>query len=536
MNFIEEIIKNDNLPNVGNFRFPPEPNKMDIKNNKGGLHIGHAKSVFLNYGLAEKYNTECFLRFDDTNPLSESSEAEAGIIKDIKWLIKKEPIVKRASDNFEFIYKCAVKLIENGLAYIDFSTSEEIANGKGTPVTNGTPNKYRSYSIEDNLKIFNDMYLGKYKEGEVVLRAKIDLNSPNMIMRDPILYRIISKEHHTTKDKWRIYPMYDFAHPICDYLEDIKYSLCTLEFEVHRPLYEWVLEKSELSGPRQIEFARLNLEYALTSKRKIKELIESNVVSDISDPRLFSIAALKRRGYTADSLKNFCEKISVTKNNSLTSIDLLEECLRDDLNKSSKRFMGVFDPIKLTLVNYSGSELLDIENNPEDTALGNRKVSFSSNLLIERDDYLDTDDKKWFRLKPGGLVRLKGAYIIACLGVNRNEMGDVVEVLAEYIPETKSGLKTDIKAKGTIHWIDGNNYNEFILNEFSYLFKDKDNFGELNDASIVKSKVLIEKITLPEEETFQLIRKGYYITDSIIGEINKTIGIKSSTFIKNFLG
>lgn len=528
MNFIEEIIKNDNLSSVGNFRFPPEPNAKS-------LHIGHAKSVYLNYGLAEKYNTNCFLRFDDTNPNTESTENEAGIIEDVKWLIKKEPIIKRASDNFEFIYKCAIKLIGKGLAYVDFSTSEEIANGKGTPITNGTPNKYRSYSIEENLKIFNDMYLGKYKEGEVVLRAKIDLTSPNMIMRDPILYRIIDKEHHTTKDKWKIYPMYDFAHPICDYIEDIKYSLCTLEFEVHRPLYEWVLENSDLNGPRQIEFARLNLEYALTSKRKIKELIDNGIVSDISDPRLFSIAALKRRGYTANALKNFCEKISVTKNNSLTSIDLLEECLRDDLNKSSKRLMGVLNPIKLSIVNYEGTELLDIENNPEEPTLGCRKVSFSSNLLIEREDYLETDDKKWFRLKPNGLVRLKGAYIIKCLGVNRNEMGDVTEVLAEYFPETKSGLKTDLKVKGTIHWIDANNYTKFVLNKYSYLFKDKDNFDEINESSIDKTEVSIEKVNITKGETFQLIRNGYYILDNISSEINSTIGIKSNSFIKNFL-
>ncbi len=524
MNFIEEIIENDKLPNIGNFRFPPEPNAKS-------LHIGHSKSVFLNYGLAEKYNTNCFLRFDDTNPNSESTESELGIIEDVKWLIGKDPIIKRASDNFEFIYKSAIDLISKGLAYIDFSTSEEIAFGKGSPTKIGIANKYRTYPIEDNLKIFDDMFLGKYKEGKVVLRAKIDLSSPNMIMRDPILYRIINKEHHTTKNKWCIYPMYDLAHPICDFIEDIKYSLCTLEFEVHRPLYEWVLNSLDLKGPRQIEFARLNIEYGLTSKRKIKELIDNKIVSDISDPRLFTIKALRRKGYTSKSLKDFCDKLSVTKNNSLSSISLLEECLRDDLNKNSKRLMGVINPIKLTLINYNGNEY-----NPEDPSLGSRKVSFSKNLLIEKEDYLDTDDKKWFRLKPNGLVRLKGAYIIKCIDVIKNEYGEVGEILAEYLPETKSGLKTDIKAKGTIHWVDSGNYKEYVVNNYSFLFKEKDNFDVINEDSFSKGKVLIEKNNLPIGETFQLIRKGYYILDSNdTSSINKTIDIKSSIFIKNFL-
>jgi glutaminyl-tRNA synthetase len=408
MNFIEEkIINKGNLEKL-KLRFPPEPN--------GYLHIGHAKSICLNFGLAEKYNKICNLRFDDTNPTSEDSHFVESIKNDIKWLgYNWEGEVKFTSDYFNFIYDCAVVLIKKGLAYVDDSTSEEIALLKGTTTLPGKPSPYYSRTVEENLDLFEKMKNGEFMEGSKILRAKIDMASPNMILRDPVIYRIINKTHHHVGDVWKIYPMYDFAHPISDYYEGITDSLCTLEFEVHRPLYNWILNNLELPNalPEETEFSRLNIEYTVMSKRKLKRLVEEGFVSGWDDPRMPTISGLKRRGYTPDSIKNFCETIGVTRINSVIDYNLLEECLRMDLNKKANRIMGVIDPVKVTITNWeNGTEMIEIENNPEDKLSGARLVPFSREIWIEREDFKEEADNKFFRLKTGGEVRLKGAYII----------------------------------------------------------------------------------------------------------------------------
>lgn len=529
MNFIEEkILKKGNVENLI-LRFPPEPN--------GYLHLGHAKSICLNFGLAEKYNRFCNLRFDDTNPLSEDELFVNSIIEDVKWLGYNPNIIANASDYFDFIYDCAVVLIKKGLAYVDDSTSEEIAQMKGTPTIPGVNSPYKSRSVEENLDLFHRMKMGEFSEGSKILRANIDMSSPNMILRDPVIYRIIQKPHHKTGDKWKIYPMYDFAHPLSDYTENITDSLCTLEFEVHRPLYMWVLENCDLTNPlpEETEFARLNIDWTVMSKRKLKKLVEGNYVNGWDDPRMPTISGLRRRGFTPGSIKEFCEKISVTKRESIVSYSLLEECLRTELNKSSNRYMGVFDPIKIVITNWNnGVEYVEIENNPEDEQSEKRMVPFTGELFIEREDFREEANNKFHRLKIGGEVRLKGAYIVKAEEVIKNESGEIIEIRCTYDPLTKSGMKVDRKVKGTIHWVSSEHGVNMLVNEYDRLFTcdspdDDDFLNHLNPNSlIVNNSAIFEpsvsncKVGTP----VQMVRKGYYVLDKDGKSWNKTVGLK----------
>lgn len=537
MNFIEEkILEKENVGNKLKLRFPPEPNG-------NGLHLGHAKSICLNFGLAEKYNGECNLRFDDTNPASEKKEYVDSIIKDIEWLGYKPTNVFHASDYFDFLYECAVKLIKKGLAYVDDSTSEEIALLKGTPTVPGRPSPYYSRTIDENLDLFERMKNGEFAEGSKILRAKIDMTSSNMILRDPVMYRIINKSHHHVGDKWKVYPMYDFAHPLSDYIEGITDSLCTLEFEVHRPLYNWFLENLDLENelPEETEFARLNIEYTVMSKRKLKRLVEEGFVSGWDDPRMPTISGLRRRGYTPESIKEFCERISVTRNNSVTSYNLLEECLRNDLNKRANRLMGVMDPIKVVITNWNeffdATREVEIENNPEDETAGKRMVPFSKELWIEREDFREEADNKFFRLKLGGEVRLKGAYVIKANEVIKD--GDkIVEIKCTYDPLTKSGMVMNRKVKGTIHWVSVEHGVNVEVREYDKLFSDptpdkyEDDFINyltkdslvVNDRAVFEPAVLECKPGLP----VQMVRKGYYVRDNDFNKVifNKTVSLK----------
>jgi len=533
MNFIEEkITKKGNLDNII-LRFPPEPN--------GYLHIGHAKSICLNFGLAEKYNRPCNLRFDDTNPLSEDDLFVKSIIEDVKWMGYTPNIIAHTSDYFDFIYDCAINLIKKGLAYVDDSTSEEIAETKGTPTKPGIDSIYKKRTIEENLDLFNKMKLGEFPEGSKTLRANIDMSSPNMILRDPIIYRIIEKPHHRTGDKWKIYPMYDFAHPLSDYIENISDSLCTLEFEVHRPLYMWVLENCDLKNPlpEETEFARLNIDWTVMSKRKLKKLVEGNYVNGWDDPRMPTISGLRRRGFTPNSIKEFCDRISVTKRESVVSYSLLEECLRAELNKSSNRYMGVFDPIKLVITNWDkGVELVEVENNPEDENSGKRKIPFSGELYIEKDDFKEEANNKFHRLKLGGEVRLKGAYIIKATDVVKNDLGDIIEIRCTYDPLTKSGMQVDRKVKGTIHWVSIEHGVSMIVNEYDKLFtteypdkKDDDFLNYINKESLIINNKAVFEPSVEDckiGETIQMIRKGYYTLDEYSNSWNKTTGLKES--------
>lgn len=532
MNFIEEkIIEKGNVENC-KFRFPPE--------NNGFLHIGHAKSICLNFGLAAKYNRPCNLRFDDTNPTNESDEYTKAIIKDIEWLGYKPAEVLHTSNYFEFIYECAIKLIKKDLAYIDDSTSEEIAALKGTPTTIGKPSPYYSRTIEENLDLFTRMKNGEFTEGSKTLRAKIDMASPNMILRDPIIYRVINKTHHHTEDVWKIYPMYDFAHPLSDYIEGITDSLCTLEFEVHRPLYNWFLNNLDFKNelPEETEFARLNIDYTVMSKRKLKRLVEENFVSGWDDPRMPTISGLRRRGYTPESLKNFCETIGVTRINSVISHKLLEECLRNDLNKKANRIMGVFDPVKIIITNWNNEvEEFEVENNPEDESAGKRTIHLTKEIYIEREDFREEADNKFFRLKLGGEVRLKGAYVIKANEVIKNG-DDIIEIRCTYDPLTKSGLIIDRKIKGTIHWVSSKYGVKAEVREYDKLFsepnpdKSEEDFINflsknsliINNKAIFEPAVLNCKINIP----VQMVRKGYYIRDSSSEGIvfNKTVSLK----------
>jgi glutaminyl-tRNA synthetase len=536
MNFIEEkIINKGNLDKL-TLRFPPE--------NNGHLHLGHAKSIILNFGLAEKYNRPCNLRFDDTNPVNESDEFTKSIIEDINWLGYKPANIFYTSDYFDFLYNCAITLIKKGLAYVDDSTSEEIANLKGTPTSPGKDSTYKSRTIEENLDLFNRMRLGEFKEGSKILRANIDMTSTNMILRDPVLYRIISTPHHRTGDTWKIYPMYDFAHPLSDYKESITDSLCTLEFEVHRPLYMWVLENCDLENPlpEETEFARLNLDYTVMSKRKLKRLVEDGFVDGWYDPRMPTISGLRRRGFTPESIKEFCERISVTRKESVVSYLLLEECLRIDLNKNANRLMGVINPIKLTIVNWDkGTELVEIENNPENPNDGKRMVPFSGELWIEREDFSINPDKKYNRLKPGGEVRLKGGYVVKATDYITDEYGNVTEVKCTYDPLTKSGMTFERKIKGTIHWVSIEHGVNVEIRNYDKLFTeskpdDLDDFTScLNRESLIINKDAIFEssvINCNVGDPVQMIRKGYYVLDSDSTSdkfiFNKTVSLKES--------
>ena len=533
MNFIEEkIIGKGNIEKI-TLRFPPEPN--------GYLHLGHAKSICLNFGLAKKYNRPCNLRFDDTNPVTEKTDYVESIKNDIEWLGFTPSSVLYTSDYFSKLYEYANVLIRKGLAYVDDSTSEEIAELKGTPTSVGKDSPYKSRTIEENLDLFERMKNGEFKEGSKILRANIDMKSPNMILRDPVIYRIIEKPHHRTGDTWKVYPMYDFAHPLSDYTEGITDSLCTLEFEVHRPLYMWVLENCdlELPLPEETEFARLNVDYTIMSKRKLKRLVEENFVAGWDDPRMPTISGLRRRGYTPKSIIDFCETIGVTRKESVVSHLLLEDCLRQNLNIVADRYMGVMEPVKLTITNWDkDKEWVKIENNPEDPE-DKREVEFTGNLWIESEDFSLNPDKKYNRLKLGGEVRLKGAYAVTATDYITNDNGDVIEIKCIYDPLSKSGMHLDRKIKGTIHWVSREYCENVEVREYSNLFEseDPDSLEEFTDG-LNKSSLVVNNCAVFEpavvgctiSKPVQMIRKGYYILDKDSTEdrliFNKTVSLK----------
>ncbi|WDF55510.1 glutamine--tRNA ligase/YqeY domain fusion protein [Mucilaginibacter sp. KACC 22063] len=523
LNFIEEIVEEDLREGKHNgrvlTRFPPEPN--------GYLHIGHAKSICLNFGLAQKYNGQTNLRFDDTNPVTEDTEYVESIKEDVRWLGFNWANELYASDYFDIIYAFALDLIRKGLAYVDDSTAEEIAAQKGTPTEPGTPNQYRSRSVEENLRLFEEMKDGKYPDGAKVLRAKLDLASPNMHMRDPIMYRIKHARHHRTGDKWCIYPMYDFAHGQSDAIEEITHSICTLEFIPHRPLYEWFIEKLEIFPSRQYEFARLNLNYTVMSKRKLLQLVNEGHVEDWDDPRMPTISGLRRRGYTPASIRDFCERIGVAKRENIIEVSLLEFCIREDLNKTAWRRMGVLDPIKLVITNYpeGQTETLHGENNPEvEGGEGGRDIPFSRELWIEREDFMEIPPKKFFRLGPGLMVRLKHAYIIKCEDFVKDAEGNVTEIHCSYIPESKSGQDTSgINVKGTIHWVSVPHAKTAEVRLYDRLFRVEDPANEEGDfkeylnpdsLSIINAYIEPDLANAQPGKGYQFIRKGYFTIDT----------------------
>lgn len=523
LNFIEEIITEDIATSKHDgrvlTRFPPEPN--------GYLHIGHAKSIVLNFGLAKKYGGKTNLRFDDTNPVTEETEYVESIKNDIKWLGFDWVEELYTSDYFDTLYDFAIKLIKKGLAYVDDSTPEAIAAAKGTPTQPGTPTPYRSRSVEENLQLFEAMRDGKYKDGEKVLRAKIDLASPNMHLRDPLLYRIKHAHHHRTGDKWCIYPMYDFAHGQSDSIEKITHSVCTLEFVPHRPLYEWLIEQLEIFPSKQYEFARLNLNYTVMSKRKLLQLVNEKYVESWDDPRMPTISGLRRRGYTPASIRNFCERIGVAKRENIIDVGLLEFCIREDLNKTAWRRMAVLDPIKLVITNYpeGKTEMLTGENNPEaEDGEGSREIPFSNTLWIERDDFMENAPKKFFRLGPGLMVRLKHAYIVKCDDFVKDENGKVTEVHCTYVPESKSGEDTSgLKVKGTIHWVSVPHAKTVEVRLYDRLFNVENPAAEDDFKATINpdSLQVIEQAYVEPDllnavpgKGYQFIRKGYFTLDS----------------------
>jgi glutaminyl-tRNA synthetase len=520
LNFIEEIVEAD--LNSGKYksiltRFPPEPN--------GYLHIGHAKSICLNFGLAQKYGGKTNLRFDDTNPITEETEYVESIKEDVKWLGFDWAEELYASNYFEQIYHFAVQLIEKGLAYVDDSTSETIALEKGTPTQPGIENNYRSRTVAENLQLFADMRAGKFKDGEKVVRAKIDMASPNMHMRDPIIYRIKHAHHHRTGDAWCIYPMYDFAHGQSDSIENITHSICTLEFIPHRPLYDWCIENLEIFPSKQYEFARLNMTYTVMSKRKLLQLVNENHVNGWDDPRMSTISAMRRRGYPAESIREFCDKIGVAKRENLIDLSLLEFCVRERLNKTALRRMVVFDPLKIVITNYPDTtEFLESENNPEDLSTGSRPIPFSKVIYIEKEDFMEVAPKKYFRLSPGQMVRLKSAYIIKCDDVLKDGDGNITELHCSYIPESKSGSDSSgINVKGTLQWVNASTAIKAEIRLYDRLFKVEDvanaegDFKDyINPESLqVISNAYAEPALKTDDPTvaFQFIRKGYFVID-----------------------
>lgn len=539
LNFLEEIVEND--LREGKYksiitRFPPEPN--------GYLHIGHSKSICLNFGLALKYGGKTNLRFDDTNPVTEETEYVESIKSDIQWLGFNWSQELYASDYFHELYEFALKLIKKGLAYVDDSTSEEIAAGKGTPTHPGKDSQYRNRTIEENVKLFEEMKSGTYKDGEKVLRAKVDMAHVNMHMRDPIMYRIKHAHHHRTGNEWCIYPMYDFAHGQSDAIENITHSICTLEFIPHRDLYNWFIEKLEIYPSKQYEFARLNMTYTVMSKRKLLQLVNENHVSGWDDPRMPTISAVRRRGFPPEALREFCDKIGVARRENLIDVGLLEFCVREQLNKTASRRMVVFDPLKIVITNYpeGKSEMLDSENNPEDPASGNRQIPFSRELFIEQDDFMEVAPKKYFRLAPGQMVRLKSAYIIKCEEVIKDAAGKIKELRCTYIPESKSGSDTSgINVKGTLHWVSIQHAVPLEVRLYDRLFKvenvaDSDlDFKELlNPTSLVVETVYAEPglKAATISDRYQFIRKGYFCldrdstSDKLI--FNRTVGLRDN--------
>ncbi len=540
-NFIENIIDKDleegKYPKIVT-RFPPEPN--------GYLHIGHAKSILLNYGLAQEYGGQFNLRFDDTNPTKEKEEFVDSIIKDVEWLgADFGGKVLFASNYFDDMYEAAIKLIKKGKAYVDDLSAEEIREYRGTLTEPGKDSPYRNRTIEENLQLFEEMKDGKYEDGSKVLRAKIDMSSPNINMRDPVIYRIARMTHHNTGDKWLIYPMYDFAHPIEDAIEGVTHSICTLEFEDHRPLYNWVVEELEYEHPpKQIEFSKLYLTNVVTGKRYIKKLVEDGVVDGWDDPRLVSLAALRRRGFTPSSLKTFMELAGVSKSQSSCDYAMLEYCIREDLKPKAPRYMGVLRPLKLVIDNYpeGETEYFDIENNQDNEEAGTRKISFSRELYIEQDDFMEEPPRKYFRLFPGNEVRLKGAYFVKCVGFEKDEEGNVTVVHATYDPETRSGSGFEgRKVKGTIHWVNAADavdaevrlYENLIDEEKGKLNEDGTlNFNH-NSLEILNSKLEAASGDLKPGEHVQFIRNGYFAVDTHDTTedhmvFNRVVGLKSS--------
>ena len=540
LNFLEEIIEED--LKSGKFeapltRFPPEPN--------GYLHLGHAKSLCINFGLAQKYGGKTNLRYDDTNPTKEDTEYVDAIKEDIKWLGFQWEKECYASDYFDQLYEWAEELIRRGLAYVDDQTQEEMRANRGTVETPGTDSPWRNRSVEENLRIFREMKDGKYADGEKVLRAKIDMAHPNMMFRDPILYRIKHAHHHRTGDKWCIYPMYDYTHGQCDSIEHITHSICTLEFDVHRPLYDWFIETLGIYPSHQYEFARLNLTYTLMSKRKLLELVQKGIVAGWDDPRMPTLCGVRRRGYTAESLKMFCDKIGVSKRDQLMDIQLLEWCVRQDLNARSNRYMVVQDPVKLTITNWPEGlvEWYDCPLNPAEPQGASRKVPFTGELLIDRADFMEDAPKKFFRLKPGGEVRLKYTYIIKCDEVVKDELGNIVELKCSYDPSTKPGAGEWRSVKGTIHWVSTSHMKEVELRNYDRLFtladmsqvpEDKDYKDFLNPDSLVVSRAYAEPALLEDASgiAVQFERTGYYIKDKDSTPqnpvFNKTVSLKDS--------
>ncbi|MFD3394141.1 glutamine--tRNA ligase/YqeY domain fusion protein [Aquirufa sp. OSTEICH-129V] len=541
LNFLEEIVQDDlaagKYPNGIFTRFPPEPN--------GYLHIGHAKSICLNFGLAQRFGGRTNLRFDDTNPMTEETEYVDSIKHDVSWLGFQWENELYASNYFEQIYQFAISLIEKSLAYVDDSSAEEIAAQKGTPTTPGTNSPFRDRSVAENLALFKAMRNGEFPDGAKVLRAKIDMGHPNMHMRDPLMYRIRHVPHHRTGNQWCIYPMYDFAHGQSDSMEGITHSICTLEFDVHRPLYDWFINKLEIFPTHQYEFARLNLSHTVMSKRKLLQMVNEKLVSGWDDPRMPTISGLRRRGYTAASIRNFCDRIGVAKRDNLIDISLLEFCIREDLNKTADRVMAVMDPVKLIITNYPDGQVEDlmIENNPEDPETGKRIVPFTKELYIERDDFMVDPPKKFFRLGPGLQVRLKGAYIITCDQFELNSDGSVKEIHATYIPESKSGQDTSgIHVKGTIHWVSIPHAIQAEVRLFDRLLIVED-AGELGDdytkfinpeSLEVITNVFVEPSLnqAKVEEAVQFIRKGYFCLDKDSSPdhlvFNRTVSLKDT--------
>ena len=519
-NFIQRIIDEDNQSgkwdNRVHTRFPPEPN--------GYLHIGHAKSICLNFGIAEKNNGKCNLRFDDTNPTKEDDEYVKSIIEDVKWLgFDWEDRLYFASDYFEQMYSHAITLIKNGKAYVCDQTSQEIRECRGTLTNPGTESPFRGRSIEENLDLFGRMKIGEFEDGAKTLRAKIDMSHSNLNMRDPVIYRILHASHHRTRDKWCIYPMYDWAHGLEDSIERITHSICTLEFEDHRPLYDWYLKQLDIYHPQQIEFARLNLNFTVVSKRKLKQLVDEGVVDGWDDPRMPTISGLRRRGYTPKSIRKFAEEVGVTKRDSIIDVVRLENSLRDELNKSSNRVMAVLDPLKVVITNFpeGETESLDAINNPENLNAGSRKIPFSKEIYIEKNDFMEDPPRKFFRLGPGREVRLRYAYFITCTNVIKDSGGNVVELHCTYDPKTKSGSAPDgRKVKGTIHWVSANDAVDAEVRLYDRLFKKSDpdqggNFLDAlnSDSCMVQNAKLEPCLNDPGAQTYQFERLGYFKKD-----------------------
>lgn len=546
LNFIEQIIE-QNLAEGKNesrvhTRFPPEPN--------GYLHIGHAKSICLNFGLAKKYNGLCNLRFDDTNPVKEDVEYVDSILEDVKWLgFDWEDRLYYASDYFDQLYEWAVKIIKKGNAYVDDQSAEEISSQRGTPSKPGMESPFRNRTVEENIDLFLRMKNGEFPDGAKVLRAKVDMASPNMQLRDPAMYRIKHTHHHRTGDKWCIYPMYDFAHGQSDYIEGITNSVCTLEFEVHRPLYDWYLDQIIDTDyrPVQTEFARLNLSYTIMSKRKLLQLVEEKYVNGWDDPRLPTLSGLRRRGYTPESIRNFAETIGVSKRDNVIDVALLEFSVKQDLNKKANRVMAVLDPIKVIISNYpeGKNEELDGINNPEDESAGTRKIHFSRELYIERSDFMEDPPRKFFRLRPGKEVRLRYAYVIMCNKVIKNDVGEITEIHCTYDPETKSGsgIPLNRKVKGTIHWLSAPHAIQAEVRLYDRLFvnenpdnaeEGKDFKSNINPKSLTVIKAFVEASLADAEvgSKYQFERTGYFCVDKDSAKnklvFNRTVALRDS--------